>query len=145
MKKQEFIDRYGEEAYKKWREQSKKWIAEHNGYCKNYYQSNKARLLDSHNKWLSIPINKAKQMCLWYNREDTKYNRGNCTLTPEWIVDNIFNSKCIYCGETDWRKLGCDRIDNSKPHTPDNVVCCCGKCNVKKQRKSVEVFLNTCV
>ena len=42
-----------------------------------------------------------------------------------WIVDNIYTKKCAYCDETDWRKLGCNRIDNSKGHTRDNVEPCC--------------------
>ena len=50
-------------------------------------------------------------------------------IDKNWIVDNGF-TECIYCGETDWRKLGLDRINNSKPHTEDNVVPCCRRCNI---------------
>ena len=57
------------------------------------------------------------------------------------MVENTFNDHCLYCGETDWIKLGLDRIDNSKPHTPDNVVTCCEKCNTKRGNKSYEEFL----
>ena len=74
-------------------------------------------------------------------REDKKRNRGKCTLTAQWIMDYIFTKKCVYCGESDWKKLGCDRIDNSKPHTEDNVVCCCGECNTKRGTKEFEEFL----
>ena len=63
-------------------------------------------------------------------------------ITAEWIVKNIFTSKCIYCGDSDWKHLGADRIDNSKPHTPDNVVCACGICNVERSdRFTVEEFV----
>lgn len=62
-------------------------------------------------------------------------------LTPEWIMDNVLNSKCFYCGETNWTKLGCDRIDNTKGHTTDNCICSCGICNVKRNdRYTVEEF-----
>lgn len=50
-------------------------------------------------------------------------------------MENIFAKPCAYCGETDWTQLGCHRIDNSKPHTIDNVVCCCRKCHKHLQRK----------
>lgn len=45
------------------------------------------------------------------------------------FIANEYSKGCVYCGETDWHNLGLDRIDNSKPHTKDNVVCCCGRCN----------------
>lgn len=45
----------------------------------------------------------------------------------DWFVKNILKSQCIYCGSKE--KLGCDRIDNSKGHTYDNVVPCCYVCN----------------
>lgn len=77
-----------------------------------------------------------------YKVSDEKHNRGECTLTKEWVIDNIFSSKCYYCGETDWTKLGCDRIDNDKPHTPDNVVCCCTNCNNERQKMPFEEFKN---
>ena len=53
----------------------------------------------------------------------------------QWVVDNIYSNGCIYCGETDWRKLGCDRINNNKPHTKDNVVPCCKRCNKLRSNK----------
>lgn len=76
-----------------------------------------------------------------YTKSDIKHNRGECTLTKDWIIDNIFSGqKCVYCGEDDWLKLGCDRIDNSKPHTPDNVVCCCKECNNERQKQVFKEF-----
>lgn len=48
-------------------------------------------------------------------------------LDRDWFVKNILKSQCIYCGSKE--KLGCDRIDNSKGHTYDNVVPCCYICN----------------
>ena len=69
------------------------------------------------------------------------YNRGECTLTPDWIVEHIFNQPCHYCGKTDWTKMGCDRIDNSLPHTQDNVVPCCAECNRKKARYSYDEYM----
>lgn len=64
-------------------------------------------------------------------------------VTPEWIEANIFSGQtCIYCGESDWHKLGTDRIDNSKGHTPDNCVPCCASCNGKRKDKPFLEFLS---
>ena len=76
-------------------------------------------------------IGKASILLGCYKRDDKKHNRGECTLTREWIVENIFSKPCVHCGETDWHKIGCNRIDNSKPHTIDNVEPCCWECNNK--------------
>ena len=63
-------------------------------------------------------------------------------IDEDWIIENIFNSQCIYCGENNWRKLGCDRIDNTKGHTPDNCVCSCWDCNNdRKDKFTVEEFI----
>jgi len=87
---------------------------------------------------------RANNLICAYSAADRKSNRGECTLTPEWIIENIFPKPCFYCGETGWEIMGCDRIDNSKPHTPNNVVPCCFNCNCKRGTKSFEEFLNQC-
>ena len=70
-------------------------------------------------------------MVLAYKRIDKQKNLI-CAITPEWIVDNLFSGQvCVYCGESNWKKLGCDRMDNTFGHTPDNVVCSCLSCNSK--------------
>lgn len=79
-----------------------------------------------------------------YKRDDRINNRGECTITTQWMIENVYNGHCLYCGKTDWRKLGLDRIDNSKPHTLDNVVVCCEECNKKRGDLSFEEFLNQC-
>ena len=111
---------------------------------RKYYQENKDKIAETKAyyqlEWRKTQIGRASYLVGNYKRHDKKSKRGECTLTPQWIVDNIFSSKCIYCGKDDWTELGCDRIDNSKPHTPDNVVCCCEECNVKKGTKSYEEF-----
>ena len=64
-----------------------------------------------------------------YNREDKKRGRGKGNLTSQWVIDNIFSQPCVHCGKTGWNIIGCNRIDNSKPHTMDNVEPCCKDCN----------------
>lgn len=83
----------------------------------------------------STPKGRAVNLLTSYRQSDKKYGRGECTLTADWIVENIFSQPCHYCGRTDWTKMGCNRIDNSLPHTPDNCVPCCHACNLKLENK----------
>lgn len=52
----------------------------------------------------------------------------SCDLNREFLVNEIFNKPCVYCGDTSL-KLGCDRLDNRVGHTISNVVPCCVICN----------------
>ena len=117
-----------------YRKNNKDKIAEYNA---EYYQNNKEYFAE----YRQTPIGRASILLGAYKKADEQRNRGECTITSQWIVDNIFTSKCHYCGESDWHKLGCDRVDNSLPHTPDNVVCCCGECNIKRNRTDYQEFL----
>ena len=125
------------ENSKKWYEANKEQRTE---YDKQWRENNPDYDKQRYEEYFSTPIGRAKCLANSYKTEDKKHNRGECTLTAKWIVDNIFSKHCHYCGETDWRKLGCDRIDNSLPHTPDNVVPCCKPCNIKRGTKPFEEF-----
>ena len=70
-----------------------------------------------------------------YNAKDAEYNRGKGDLTYTWIVENILNKPCAHCGKTGWDVIGCNRLDNTKPHTMDNVEPCCVDCNNKLAAK----------
>lgn len=59
------------------------------------------------------------------------FNSNECDLTAKWIVENIFTKPCAHCGKEGWQVIGCNRLDNSKPHTMDNVEPCCMNCNVE--------------
>lgn len=82
-------------------------------------------------QYRQTPMGRALYLLGDYKQKDKKYKRGKCTLTAQWIVENIFTQKCAHCGKTDWRELGCNRLNNSLPHTPDNVEPCCAECNMK--------------
>lgn len=77
------------------------------------------------------PIYRAKSLLCKYNIRDRNNGLGKGDLTPEWIVENIFTKPCAHCGKKGWDVIGCNRLDNTKPHTMDNVEPCCGECNVK--------------
>lgn len=123
---------------KAYREERKEEINEHK---KTYRQENKEKVKAYKREYRKRPIARAQNLVGMYRLSDRKYNRGECTITAKWVCENIFTKPCYYCGETDWHKLGCDRIDNSKPHTPENVVCSCGDCNNKRHHKNFEDFL----
>lgn len=57
--------------------------------------------------------------------------------------DRLVNSHCYYCNTYDESKvIGLDRVDSSKHYTLENVVPCCGTCNMMKGNLSKEDFLN---
>lgn len=118
------------------RESRRRWRKANPEYHAEYYQNNKEKIAEQKAEYQveyrSTPKGRAGSLLSIYKQSDKRYNRGECTLTADWIVENIFSQPCHYCGETDWKELGCDRIDNNLPHTPDNVVSCCTECNRKR-------------
>lgn len=127
-------------------ENSKKYYEEHKDkiseYNKQYNTTNNEKLKKYKKDYYNTKHGRAMRLAYHYMSEDLNHSRGESTLMPEWIVDNIFSGQnCHYCGETDWTKLGCDRKDNDKPHTPDNVVCCCAECNKKKGTTPYEEYI----
>ena len=130
------------ELGKLWYQENKdKFIDKRAEQHKHWYKENKDKVLEYISKYNKTPYGRAIYLVSNYRKKDKTYNRGECTLTPEWIVDNIFTKSCNYCDERDWTKLGCDRINNDLPHTPDNVVPCCKKCNDKRGTKGYEEFM----
>jgi hypothetical protein len=73
---------------------------------------------------------KASKMISSYRRKDAKNGLHLCDIDIEWMIKNILLKPCVYCGDT--KRVGCDRIDNSKGHTKDNVVPCCIECNTAR-------------
>lgn len=78
--------------------------------------------------------NRANVLFNNYKIEDKKYGRiggqlPNNYITRNWIVENILFKPCAHCDKKGWDVIGCNRLDNSKPHTIDNVEPCCEKCN----------------
>lgn len=73
---------------------------------------------------------KASKMISSYKIKDRKNGIEVCDITIDWMISNILTQPCIYCG--DKKRVGCDRIDNRKGHTMDNVVPCCIECNTAR-------------
>ena len=110
---------------------------------REYYTNNKEKTLETNHRYSKSKEGRATKLCLNYLRDDNNMGREGFNLERNWVVDHIFNSSCIYCDDSNWKHLGCDRIDNDLPHTPDNVVCSCGICNIERaiKKMSVEEFI----
>lgn len=120
----------------------KKLIESNPYFYKDHYDKYKEKQSIRHKEEYKTIQGRSNSIARKYKNADVKkgFDTSN-NITKQWIIDNIFNSSCIYCGDSDWTHLGADRIDNSKPHTPDNCVCACGLCNIEKSDKyTVEEF-----
>lgn len=103
-------------------EQTKQYAAEHREEKRKYW-----------NEYYHTPINHCECLIKGYKKMDKKRfgTDETCDITKEWMLQQIEMHNCRYCGENDLFKLGLNRLDNTKPHTKDNVEVCCGDCNVK--------------
>jgi len=61
-----------------------------------------------------------------------------CGIAPKQRIAKIRTRKC----NGDYIYNGIDRLNNTKGYTPDNVVPCCGTCNVAKHTMSESEFLD---
>lgn len=99
-------------------------------YNRIYYLKHREELITKqteYNKsYYKTPMARAQRQFQQYKFMDKRNGFGDAIdFDARWIVENIYTKKCAHCDETDWRKLGCNRLDNSKPHTKDNVEPCC--------------------
>lgn len=108
-------------------------------YKKQWYAANREkelkRMKEYNKEYHKTPMGRASKLLMNYNKADKKRGRGEGDLTAKWIVDNIFSKPCAHCGRSGWEIIGCNRLDNSKPHTKDNVEPCCYECNLKLEGK----------
>lgn len=91
-------------------------------------------------------INEARVKEYWFKR----YSDGDISL--EKFLE-LSGGNCFYCGtepngirpcrkNIDLKYNGLDRLDNKRGHYLDNVVVCCGECNLKKGDQSFDEFKN---
>lgn len=108
--------------------------AETKEYNRQYYLKRREEIIaqkTEYNKSYSkTKMGRAQRQVQQYKKMDRRNGFGDMIdFDAKWMVENIYTKKCSHCDETDWRKLGCNRLDNSKPHTKDNVESCCFRCN----------------
>lgn len=127
-KNKEKIKEYRREYKNSHREEAKE-------YNKRYYlehrESELKRKTEYQKEYSKTQMGRAQHQIQQYKFMDKRNGFGDDKIdfNARWIVENIYSKPCAHCGETDWHKLGCNRIDNSKPHTKDNVEPCCFHCN----------------
>ena len=148
LKKDEYIEKYGQSAWDNKLERSKNWKRnnreQHIKSVREWQNNNRGKTNSYKKKWKdnNRADVRAQSILDAYRRADLNEGRGECTITKNWIKKCIFTSSCVYCGDSDWEHLGCDRIDNNLPHTQENCVCACGICNVERgDRWSVSEFV----
>lgn len=95
------------------------------------YLRKKEQFADYQIQYRKTPIGRASRLLGNYNATDKTHGRGKGDLTASWILENILSQPCAHCGKTGWDIIGCNRLDNTKPHTMDNVEPCCLECNKK--------------
>lgn len=103
-------------------------------YNRQYYLRNREKEITRKTEYQKVysktQMGRAQRQYQQYKRMDIRNGFEEAIdFDAKWIVDNIYTKKCVHCDETDWHKLGCNRLDNSKPHTKDNVEPCCFHCN----------------
>lgn len=96
-------------------------------------------------EYMTRPIWRAINLVNRYNWSDKEKGRGKGDLTAKWILENILTKPCAHCGKTGWKVIGCNRLDNSKPHTMDNVEPCCKQCNDKLSADYTRCLFGECV
>jgi hypothetical protein len=111
-------------------------VEQNREYNRQYRLKNREKILARkrvvQKEYNKTQMGRASRQIAQYKRMDTRNGFDNTIdFNAKWIVENIYTKPCAHCGETDWHNLGCNRLDNSKPHTMDNVEPCCFKCNCK--------------
>lgn len=116
----EYKDSHREEA----KEYNKRYYLEHR-------ESELKRKTEYYKEYSKTQMGRAQNQIQTYKLMDERngFGKDKIDFNARWIVENIYTKPCAHCGETDWHKLGCNRIDNSKPHKKDNVESCCFHCN----------------
>ena len=119
---------------------------------KNQIDINTKELENNINKTILKEIDKK---ILSYKNQDilkNKYNNNN--ISCEEVIEKLVGSKlkCYYCKKNtfilykkvrDMEQWSLDRIDNSFPHSNDNVIISCLKCNLQRRCQDKDDFLFT--
>ena len=116
-----------------WYVKHKEKVAEYQAEWRNL---NKEKIAEYQAEWYNPqthPLNWAKIIVNNYKKMDRE--RGfdpNQTISAEWFLQNIAYRTCAHCGLQAIGLIGCNRLDNTKGHTIDNVEPCCLKCNARE-------------
>ena len=88
-------------------------------------------------------ISKRSRSC--YITKSSTHTKTHCLTNQQF--NDIVNLPCAYCGKqpSDNHHNGLDRLDSdNRVYSTDNVVSCCGDCNIMKYKHSVDFFIHHC-
>ena len=142
------------------REYNRRWREAHPDYYRNYIAKNRKAWNERYrkyqrehseaqrkrmNEYHQTKAGRATNLLSAYIQMDLERLGVRPFLNQEDIIRKCFEPgcKCVYCGETDWHKLGLDRIDNDKPHDRWNTVCSCHACNDERRRKDIKTYVGS--
>lgn len=103
-----------------------------------------------------LPLEGNERGCraVYQNYKNNARQRGHVFALDREQVKSLNKAPCCYCGSPPgqvWVGLakqaqpyfynGIDRVDPARGYEPDNVVSCCGTCNVAKNDMSYQEFV----
>lgn len=128
------------EYNKRWREKHREY---HNAYMRQWQSKHREAQQKRVNDYHETKQGRATNLLTSYRQFDARRFGVYPNLTQEDIIRICFSedSKCIWCGETDWHVLGLDRHTNDEPHDVGNVYCACHDCNVRRHKKTMGEYM----
>lgn len=142
------------DGYSSWckecnKEHEKKRRADNPKYFKQWYEENREASLERMKEYNKQYRKTFKSYCFNIRSHNIKNDRKYCRIggelpsnypTVEDYVE-LLQLPDFYDGKQyHWSEMGLDRIDNSKPHTLDNVVPCTTEHNVQRGTIPFDVF-----
>lgn len=119
----------------------KQWEAEHAEHLKEYKKQYNKQYNKQHYATIEGYARAIRKSNL---QKDRKYGRIEAEEDPLPTIEEyieLLQQRDFYDGKQyHWSEMGLDRIDNSKPHTIDNVVPCSTKNNIRRKKMSFEEF-----
>lgn len=114
---------------------------------KQYRDRNKEKIAMNRTQWYSTEYGYAYMNYHSYLQNDKKYKRVSEKLPSNYVTIEqcieLFHQRDHYDGKQyDFFEMGLDRIDNSKPHTLDNVVPCTTSHNKQRGLMTYEEYKN---
>lgn len=145
-KNKEYSKIYHKEYHKKWYQENKEkrdtqniqWVKNNPEKIKKIKDNFKKNHPDSSKKYL-----KDYQVTLKGKYRTMKGGGLKRNYEVKITFDEfkeIVSNPCVYCGETE-KRIGIDRVDNTKGYTTENSAPCCTTCNMMKKTMTVEQFL----
>ena len=104
-------------------------------YAKDYRAKNKEKLKQERERYRGTLNGRYSEYKGSAKSRDIKFD-----LTKEGF-SSFWRKPCTYCGD-EIETIGLDRIDPEGAYSKNNLVACCGTCNVMKMDKTFEEFRN---